>query len=85
MAHLDFNIGVDEILSALSSFERRELYDELCDEFGAEDGALLEGNNLTPTEQDFRQILCDIWERRGLLTPDQTKRISDILTEPSIQ
>ena len=85
MAHFDFSIGVDEILSALDRFERRELYDELCDEFGTAGGAKLEGDNLTSTEEDFRQVLCEVWEKRGLLTPEQMKRIADILTEPSVQ
>jgi hypothetical protein len=83
MAH--FDIGADEILSALRPLERREIYEELSEEFGTAGGAKLEGDNLTSTEEDFRQVLCEVWEKRGLLTPEQMKRIASILTEPSVQ
>jgi len=80
-----FDIGVDEILHTLGSLEKRQIYDELSEEFDVTDGPRLEGKGLTPTEADFRSILCDIWERRSVLTPSQMNKIANILTEPFIQ
>ena len=80
-----FEIGVDEILNTLSQFEKREIFDELSEEFDKVDGPRLEGTRLTPTEQDFRTVLCDLWERRNLLTLSQMNRIAATVTEPFIQ
>jgi hypothetical protein len=85
MALVNINIEVDEILSSLGKLERRKMYDELADEFDASDGPRLEGKSLTPTESDFRKTLCDVWQHRNVLTPEQMSRISNILTEPFIQ
>ena len=80
-----FDIGVSEILATLGPFEKRQIYDELSEKFDETDGPRLEGKGLTPTEADFRSILCDIWERRNVLTPGQMNTIANILTEPFIQ
>lgn len=80
-----FEIGVDEILATLEPSEKRQVYDELSEEFDGSDGPRLEGKKLTPTEFDFRKVLCDIWEYRNLLTPEQMDRIANTLTEPFVQ
>jgi hypothetical protein len=80
-----FDIGVDEILATLGPSERRQIYEDLSEEFDEADGPRLEGKRLTPTEEDFRGILCDIWEYRNLLTPEQMNRVANILTEPFVQ
>ena len=80
-----FEIGVGEILSTLSKTERLEAYAELSSEFDSSDGPRLDEKRLTPTEEDFRQILCDLWERRIYLTPEQINRIADTLTAPVVQ
>ena len=80
-----FEIGVGEILSTLSKTERLKAYEELSSEFDSSDGPRLGGKRLTPTEEDFRQILFDLWERRIYLTPEQINRIADTLTAPVVQ
>ena len=84
MAMID--ISVDEILHALSSFEKRELFDELSDAFEKEDGPRLGGHkkSLTQTESDFQQALLELWEMRSILTPEQIGRITGIISEPKI-
>jgi hypothetical protein len=81
-----FDISVEEILHSLGEFERRELFEELSDEFESAEGPRLKGKkrSLTPTESDFQEVLLELWHNRSRLTPEQIDRIVKILAEPQI-
>jgi hypothetical protein len=76
-------IDLDDIIDGLDSSERKELFDELSEEF-LDTTPTMDGAR-TPTDVELQSTLLEIWERRDLLTPDQVSRIKAFLAESNIQ
>lgn len=76
-------IDLDDIIDGLDSSERKELFDELSEEF-LDPTPTMDGAR-TPTDVELQSTLLEIWERRDLLTPDQVSRIKAFLVESNIQ
>lgn len=78
------NIDIDDIVDGLSYSERKELFDELSEEFlDSEQIPTMDGAR-TPTDVELQSTILEIWDRRDLLTPDQVFRIRAVLSEPNI-
>lgn len=79
------SISIDEFLYSLSQSEKDELYYELSEEIvGSAEDSLGSTGILTPMEQDIRQTLIGIWDKRALLTPAQRQTLTDVLNASSI-
>jgi hypothetical protein len=76
-------IDLDDIIDGLDYSERKELFEELSEEF-LETAPTMDGAR-TPTDVEVRSTLLEIWDRRDLLTPDQISRIKAVLAESNIQ
>jgi len=80
MSKFSLEIDADEFLSGCSQFERMEIYEQLQEEFGNESGPM--SGAVTPMEEDLKEIILDIWERRNLLTMEQREQLIN-LARPS--
>lgn len=82
MATASIRIDLDDIIDGLSYSERKDLFEELSEEF-LNSTPTMDGAR-TPTDVEVRSTLLEIWDRRDLLTPDQISRIAAVLAEPNI-
>lgn len=78
----DVWIDADDAVSEMSTWDRKDLYTELKEEFGDEDS-----DEVTPfgggtySEQEFGAVLSKLWEDRWSLTNAQKARIEAITKE----
>ena len=77
--------STEDFLDGLSRSEKNSLYHELRAEMGDSDDQMLDSTcKLTPMEQDIRQVLIGIWDKRTLLTPAQRQTLTDVLNASNI-
>lgn len=78
---VDVSVDSDDVIDNLSSWERRDLYDDLHEEFGEDPEEDESFSGGTYSEQEFGKVLMKLWEDRWLLTPQQKARIEAITKE----
>lgn len=79
---VDVWIDADDAVSEMSTWDRKDLYNELKEEFGddeSDETAPFRGG--TYSESEFGKILTQLWEDRWLLTSEQKARIAAITNE----
>lgn len=81
----DVYVDLDFALFRLNSYERKELYDELSNEFDEPNEPptieQLFASGTTHTEFEFGMVLKQLWEDRGMLTNEQKAKIVAITKE----
>jgi hypothetical protein len=80
----DVDIDVDDVLSELSYSQRKDLYENLKEEF-AEDSPEDSFTGSSYTEQELGDALNQIWQDRFMLTKSQRERIIAITKESFIE
>jgi len=80
----DVYVDVDDVLWELSTWDKKELYNELKEEYGDDAPTtpkelFASGGNYS--EQEFGRILHQLWEDRWMLTNEQKARIAAITKE----
>jgi hypothetical protein len=82
MSHFSISISADEFLDGCDRDERLEIFNELLEEFGNEDGPL--SGAVTSMESDLKEIIIEIWERRNLLTMEQREQLINLSRASSL-
>lgn len=81
----DVYVDVDDVLWELSSWDKERLYEDLKEEYGDDDLPTtpeeIFASGGSYLEQEFGQILGQLWRDRGMLTADQKARIEAITKE----
>lgn len=78
----DVWIDTDDVVSEMSTWDRRDFYEELKEEFGDEDSdGVTPFSGGTYSEQEFGAVLSKLWEDRWSLTNAQKARIEAITKE----
>jgi hypothetical protein len=81
----DVDVDIDDVLSELSYHERKDLYEELKEEFGEDSSESTSFSGATYTEQELGAALNQIWQDRFMLTKSQRERIIAITRESFIE
>jgi hypothetical protein len=76
MSHFSVDIDADDFLAGCTRFERMEIFDQLSEEFGNEEGPL--SGAVTPMETDLREVILEIWDKRNLLTMEQREQLINL-------
>ena len=80
---VEVEVDTDEVINDLSHWERKDLYNDLHDEFG-EDCECNEDSPFgggTYSEEEFGKVLTKLWEDRWMLSNEQKARIEAITKE----
>lgn len=86
----DVEVDVSDLLWSMSTWEKREIYDDIkedfeepCDCIDTVEEALAQETE-TYNESELASALAEIWRSRNYITPNQLSRIQAITKEPYV-
>lgn len=86
----DVEVEVSDLLWSMSTWEKREIYDDIkedfeepCDCIDTVEEALAQETE-TYNESELASALAEIWRSRHYITPNQLSRIQAITKEPYV-
>lgn len=81
-------VDLDDIMWSMSTWDKKEMYEELHSEYGEESHDSLDGflaaESDTYQAQELAAAFIELWRTRNLLTKSQVERIQAITREPYV-